>query len=54
MALEQLLDNLVVLKLIMGYSQDLEGLLPRHESTLNAQAFLGHLLAAFVAEFLHG
>jgi hypothetical protein len=53
-ALEQLLDNLVVLELIMGYSQDLEGLLAGDESSLDAQALLGHLLAAFVAEFLHG
>lgn len=53
MALEQFLDDLVVLKLIMGYAQDLEGLLAGHESALDAQALLGHLLATLVAEFLH-
>jgi hypothetical protein len=53
-ALEQLLNDLVVLELIMGYSQDLEGLLAGDETPLNAQSLLGHLLAAFVAEFLHG
>jgi hypothetical protein len=52
-ALEQFLDDLVVLKLIMGYAQDLEGLLAGHESALDAQALLGHLLATLVAEFLH-
>ena len=54
MALEQLLDDLVVLELIMGYSQDFEGLLASDESALDAQALLSNLLAAFVAEFLHG
>ena len=54
MALEQLLDDLVVLEFIMGNSQDLKGLLAGDESALDAQALLGHLLAAFVAEFLHG
>ena len=54
MALEQFLDDLVVLELIMGYAQDLEGLLAGHESALYAQTLLGHLLAALVAEFLHG
>lgn len=53
-ALEQLLDDLVVLELIMRYSQYLEGLLAGDKSALDAQALLGNLLAAFVAEFLHG
>ena len=37
----------------MGDAQDLVGLLAGDEPALNSQAFLGNLLAALIAEFLH-
>lgn len=37
----------------MGDAQDLIGLLAGNETALNSQTFLGNLLAALIAEFLH-
>jgi hypothetical protein len=53
MTLKKFLNDLVILELIVGDPEDLEGLLTGHKATLNSQAFLCYLLAALVAELLH-
>ena len=54
MALEELLNDLIGLKLIVCDPQYLEGLLAGHKAALDPQALLGDLLSALVAELFHG
>lgn len=50
---EQLLDHLVVQKLMLSEAQNLEGLFFRHEAALDTETFLSYLLAAHVSKLLH-
>ena len=48
---QEFLDLLIVKEVLLGHTEDLEGLLLGDEASLNSKAFIGNFLAKFVAMF---